>query len=1015
MRLRTVCRLARSQWLLPAACVALLLGLLIFSSDDAGAQGGPTKFIGVFDHVNHWKCGSGTCYTKSGQTATTTTSRCTIKDAASEEEAAQDGCGHNKADAGTGDWRFVSHHGETVEAPFWFCDSNGNGDFDEGSEYKVASQAGSCSLRVSDASVTEGGVLRFSLSGLNSGENVTYRITHGSTSNSDFSGARSGTVSAGPIQIATADDSIDENTETFTLTVTSTSGSARSDTATGTIRDNDQAGGIQLSAAPEQVREKTGTRTVTVTAAFPAGSSVSSEVNVSVSIRDGTARSSSDYRADPDSFQITIPAGRRSGSSAFSLRITDDSTVEGNETIRVDGSASGYSVSGTVVTIVDDESSDIYLEFGACPDMSWEEGESVDVQLPFARAVNRPTNAVITYDVLQAHLPPGVSLSGRSLTGRAGLPDGEMEYEGGIEYRANLQWRRSGAIITDEIIWCDIYVTGDPQWFGGCNMTVVAGEEFRTEEFWFGGPDGTRLGDRYFGHHYNLSSSYYTPSVDAFKHVGGPPLREYRGRYGSWELTRSKMRFEGRFDQPGIYWTRVQPYRIERLGSGWDANPVGRTRKTCYFTVTTPRIRVEDAADVVEGDSGRRRMVFPVAVPAGAQTGTLYFDFGGTAEWGVDYVVDTGTATGWHCPPYSGSAPPPEWRNACPPRRWRIPISTPGADTEIAVWVTGDSIVEGDETVTVSTPYLRPLADPGPASGVIVNDDEEPEPPDEGLACSGNIAPGRLSEIGGLVWWETRIPRKAGEEPALPSPPGETGFLALAADWRFRNTPPPVWPMWETDAVADMAWNDSAGCKWVATHVAPQMRQRYMFGDADDQTAVAAARPQLAAIWNNLSSADRDYSEWLQKQWWRFRGLEHDAAIGVTCNIYEDGAPADPPADQSRDCVFGVPHSGVFTWTTRIRYGVELPAADTSCTLQYEGPDDPAEAYRFLTYGGLCWMDVIVHEGTGWFQRATDYLQHFSWADQGGDPADFPTLTGSRNPDGSWEVQHEQDNPPASP
>ena len=65
---------------------------------------------------------------------------------------------------------------------------------------------------------------------------------------------------------------------------------------------------------------------------------------MTVSVGDsGTAVSGTDYRAVPD-FNITIEAGRSSGSATFTLTPVDDTLIEGNETISVDGASTGLTV-----------------------------------------------------------------------------------------------------------------------------------------------------------------------------------------------------------------------------------------------------------------------------------------------------------------------------------------------------------------------------------------------------------------------------------------------------------------------------------------------------------------------------------------------------------------------------------------------------------------------------------------------------------------------------------------------
>ncbi len=160
--------------------------------------------------------------------------------------------------------------------------------------------------------------------------------------------------------------------ETFDLTVTndkvvegsetvSVSGTAAGFSVTGTritITDNDSAPtGIRLSVDPPSVGEGSGTTQVTVTAAFSEGSAtLTTATNVTVSV--GGVRSTATVDKDFDAvsdFTVTIAAGATSGSETFDLTVTNDKVVEGSETVSVSGTAAGFSVTGTRITITDND------------------------------------------------------------------------------------------------------------------------------------------------------------------------------------------------------------------------------------------------------------------------------------------------------------------------------------------------------------------------------------------------------------------------------------------------------------------------------------------------------------------------------------------------------------------------------------------------------------------------------------------------------------------------------------
>ncbi len=113
----------------------------------------------------------------------------------------------------------------------------------------TATVTGPTTVSVADASATEGAALTFAVSLSNaSGQRVTVQYATASgtaTSGTDFT-AVSNTLTfeanetAKTVTVATTDDSVDEDDETFTLTLSDPTNAALGDaTATGTINDND--------------------------------------------------------------------------------------------------------------------------------------------------------------------------------------------------------------------------------------------------------------------------------------------------------------------------------------------------------------------------------------------------------------------------------------------------------------------------------------------------------------------------------------------------------------------------------------------------------------------------------------------------------------------------------------------------------------------------------------------------------------------------------------------------------
>ncbi|WP_420633094.1 Calx-beta domain-containing protein [Candidatus Palauibacter sp.] len=121
----------------------------------------------------------------------------------------------------------------------------------------VAGAVSTPAVSVSDASAAEGDAVAFTVSlSATSSQQVTvaYATSGGTaTSGTDFT-AQSGTLTfaanetSKTVSVATTDDSVDEENETFTLTLSSpTNATLGSATATGTINDNDNAAPLTAS------------------------------------------------------------------------------------------------------------------------------------------------------------------------------------------------------------------------------------------------------------------------------------------------------------------------------------------------------------------------------------------------------------------------------------------------------------------------------------------------------------------------------------------------------------------------------------------------------------------------------------------------------------------------------------------------------------------------------------------------------------------------------------------------
>ena len=153
-------------------------------------------------------------------------------------------------------------------------------------------------------------------------------------------------------------DVVDEANETLTLTLSNASGaSIGTAAATGTINDDDDApSGITLVASPDSVTENGGAKTVTVTASVNGTTRYAAAKTVAMTVGKGadSATEGTDYATVAD-LTISIAAGAASGSKSFTLTPTNDALDESNETISVEGTSAGVTVTADQITITDDD------------------------------------------------------------------------------------------------------------------------------------------------------------------------------------------------------------------------------------------------------------------------------------------------------------------------------------------------------------------------------------------------------------------------------------------------------------------------------------------------------------------------------------------------------------------------------------------------------------------------------------------------------------------------------------
>ena len=236
------------------------------------------------------------------------------------------------------------------------------------------------SFAVADASASEGDAITFTVTRSGAMDNAVSVKWNTKADSSDGANAASASdytamptatkldfakgISSQTFTVATTEDVLDEENETFLVELTGAEGGTIATAeATGTINDDDAApGGITLSVdtngstsgTPSTVAEDAGATVVTVTATVNGTTRYVEAKTVAVSVADGTAASPADYAA-VSSFNITIAAGTASQSGVFTVTPVDDDLDEADETIDVTGTLSSVTITDATVTLTDND------------------------------------------------------------------------------------------------------------------------------------------------------------------------------------------------------------------------------------------------------------------------------------------------------------------------------------------------------------------------------------------------------------------------------------------------------------------------------------------------------------------------------------------------------------------------------------------------------------------------------------------------------------------------------------
>ena len=163
--------------------------------------------------------------------------------------------------------------------------------------------------------------------------------------------ASGATKATGTFTLSPGVDTADETDETIYVSSTH---AGIPDSATVTIVDDDDApSGIDLVVSPDTVTEDGGAAVVTLSAAVQGGTTYGEASSLPISVAGSGTSGVVDFSPVSD-FTLSVPSGSSSAETTFTLTPTDDSDIEGDETITI--SSTSALVSGSVtLTITNDD------------------------------------------------------------------------------------------------------------------------------------------------------------------------------------------------------------------------------------------------------------------------------------------------------------------------------------------------------------------------------------------------------------------------------------------------------------------------------------------------------------------------------------------------------------------------------------------------------------------------------------------------------------------------------------
>ncbi|MFO1081352.1 MAG: Calx-beta domain-containing protein [Reyranellaceae bacterium] len=514
--------------------------------------------------------------------------------------------------------------------------------------------------------------------------------------------ARSGTLTfaAGEtsktISVAILGDTVVEADEAFTLALSTPSGATLArGTATGTIVNDDTAPVPTLSIADTSLAEgNSGSKLMTFTVTL--SQAAASSVSVAYATADGTAKAGSDFTAA--SGTLTFAAGETS--KTISVAILGDTAVEADEAFSlVLSTPSGATLArGTATgTILNDDTAPAPTLTIA--DASVTEGNSGSKLMTFTVTLSQAASAAVSVAYATAD---GTAKAGSDYTAASGT----LTFAAGETSKTvSVAILGDTAVESDEAFSLVLSAPSGATLARGTATGTIANDDTA------GPAGGATLG-------YSVASNWGSGFTGAMTLTAGTTaINGWTVEFNSTANITSIWNAVVVSHVGDHYVVRNASYNAQvasgaAVSFGFNATPGSGGTAASSFTIngvpagdTPPPLPTLAVADVsvTEGNSGTQTLTFAVKLSAAASgpVTVRYATADGTATAGSDYTAAAGTLT----------------------------FAAGETSKVVQVQVAGDTLVEGDETLTLAlSGATGATLSRGTATGTILNDDTGPVP-----------------------------------------------------------------------------------------------------------------------------------------------------------------------------------------------------------------------------------------------------------------------------------------------